>query len=430
MANRLGYNGGRFYSALNRPLLIECSFIVDQANGNGLGIRSLKGSLVKNVWLNSSAAFTGTSHTSKLIDGIASGTSSLLVGMPVQGSGIPVGTKIESIVSSGSITLTKATTSSTTGSITYQGIGSPNPAAGYGLVQLKEGYQRYLGGFSGFVSPTTGGTIAINGTALTAGNPYIIASVGHGTAGTVTIAPVSDSSGSLAGSWFSLYDGYGNTFIIWFSVSGVGRAPVGVSGTLVQQSIATNDTDSTIGTDLAITINALLANTPQNPGAPSVAPFTATGTSTVTIVSTVNQPLPGGPADGTLATGFTFAVTKSNSNLGNWQAVGLPAGLNPTVGQSFIATTTGQSVGGGSTGLVVAPGVSGCTGLEVIGDANQSLSPVPMGGSYNQGGWVMVQFLAPTNSITTTLIATNPGLNTAVGMSFYVEASSTTIAGD
>jgi hypothetical protein len=147
-------NRGHFYSPHVKPVLIDCNFIVDIANGNGLGLRSLKGQGVKNVFMNSTAAFTGTSHTSTLIDGIASGTGSLVVGMPVQGSGIPALTNIASIVSSGSITLSAATTSSTTGSITYQAVGSPNPAAGIIAVQLGDNYMRYYGGFSGFSGPT------------------------------------------------------------------------------------------------------------------------------------------------------------------------------------------------------------------------------------------------------------------------------------
>lgn len=426
MANRLGYNGGRFYSSLNRPVLIDCNFIVDSTNGNGLGLRTLEGSLVKNVFMHTTAAFTGTSHTSTLIDGIASGTSSLKVGMPVQGSGIPVGTTIAAILTSGSISLSIATTSSTTGSITYQGVGSPNPAAGYALIQLKEGYNRYCGGFSGFANGITGSSSAINGTALTVGNPYLIGTVGHGTQGAVTIAPVADVSGSLASTWFRLYDGYGNTFIIWFSVSGVGSAPSGVSGTLVQQTISSGATAAQIGAALVLTIE----NIPS--GISGVSSFTASGSTTVTVTSTttVQAPLPGAPADGVIPTGFTFAITVTNTNLGNWQAVGLPKGVLPVAGALFFATTTGQSTGGGSTGTVFSPAISGCTGIEVIGDPNQSLSPIPMGGSPNVGGWIAVQFVGATSSSVTTPIATAPANSTVVGMSFYVEAGSTTIAGE
>lgn len=372
MSNALGNNGGRFYSSLVKPVLIDCNFVVDSSNGNGLGIKSLKGAGVRDV-------FMYTSQTA------GKGNSGLTNPM------------------------------------------AHTQSQGFALIKLKNNYVRYAGGFNGFVSPSTGGNLAINATALTVGSPYIISSVGHATLGAVTIAPVADVSGSLASTWFRLYDGYGNTFIIWFSVSGVGAAPTGVSGTLVQQSISTGDTAATIGTALATTIAALPS------GVSGVFSFTTAGTTTVTVTSTQTNPygpLPGAPADGAIPTGFTFAATKYNTNLTNWQTVGLPAGITPAVGASFIAIATGQSTGGGSTGTVVAPGISGITSVEVVGDANQMMSPVPMGGSSNMGGWIMVQFLAPTSASVTTLIPTAPTNNTVVGMSFYVEQSSVLIAGE
>lgn len=334
-SNKLGNNGGRQYSFLNRPVLIDCNFVVDSTNA--LGIRALKGAGVQNVFM----------HTS---------------------------------------------TSPGRGANNYL---NPNPAAGYALVQLNNNYNKYCGGFSGQVAPLSGSNIAINATALTIGQPYVITSVGAGSAGTVTVAPVADVAGSLASTWFSLPDGYGNRYIIWFSVSGVGSAPVGVSGILVQQSIATGDTAGTIGAALVVTIGNLLAAQPGNLSAPiGVYSFTAAGTTTVTLVSTKSEPLPGGPAEGLVATGFSFAVTKSKSNLQNWQNVGLPKGVVPAVGAAFIATAVGDASGGTSTGLVKVPGSSGVLTAEVIGDPNQSLSPIPMGGSPNVGGWVMVQFMA------------------------------------
>jgi hypothetical protein len=158
--------------------------------------------------------------------------------------------------------------------------------------------------------------------------------------------------------------------------------------------------------------------------------FTATGTTTVTVTSTKNAPLAGAPTDGAIATGFTFALTKYNSNLENWQAVGLPKGVLPAVGASFVATATGQSTGGGSTGTVLALGVSGITSIEVLGDPNQTLGPIPMGGSPNVGGYILVQFLGATSSSTTTLTPTAPAANTVVGMSFYLESKNVIIAGE
>jgi len=508
MGNALGNSGGRLYSFGMQPVLIDCNFIVDSTNGNGYGNRSLKGQGVEAVYMHSSASLTGTvTSASNVITSISGGTSSLKVGMPIQGTDIPTGTKITAILSSSSVQMSaNATGSPGSASITYQAVGSPNPAAGYALVKLSNNYNRYLGGFYGFASPTSGGTIKIDATdaALTPGNPYIIASVGVGPAGTATIAPVADSSGSLAGTYFMLYDSYGNSFCIWFSVSGVGSAPnLGPAAAFgqrglqyVQQSISTNDTAATIGADLVITIENLQS------GINGVKSFTASGTTTVTVVSTANAPLAGVPQDGNqviaasnsqpvpiwftissgsassgsvwtdgfgnlytvsatissatllkttgvqppgaasgvltfvsgsgastalnysaavagLATGFTFALTVSDTNDQDWHAVGLPHGVSPVVGASFIALVTGS---GGSTGTVIAPGVSGIESIEVIGDPNQSLAPHYAGASNNVGGWVLVQFLSSTSSSVTTMVPTAPANGTTVGMSFYVDA--------
>lgn len=442
MGGMLGNNGGRLYSFANQPVLIDCNFVVDSTNGNGLGIRSLKGQGVENVFMHTSAT-------------------------PGKGP---------------------------------NGYLNPNPLAGYALVQLSNNYNRYLGGFSGFASPTTGSTLAITPGTLTAHTPYIIASVGVGPKGAATIAPVADVAGSLASTYFVLYDAYGNTFVVWFSVSGVGfrpnlglAAPDGVAGLhYVQQSILANATAAQIGAALVLTIQALPS------GVSGVFSFTAAGTTTVTVTSTANRPLAGIPQDGSSAipdqgpavpikftvtsasatagavytdgsghlytvtttlvagttlltsgvgaplgallskvsgtgdatitfsaavaglfTGFAFVLTVSDTNLQDWNGVGLPRGLTPSVGQSFVATSTGA---GASTGLVIAAGVSGVASVEVIGDPNLSFAPQAQGGSPNVGGWLLVQFLAATSSSVTTVIPTAPANGSVCGMSFYVDA--------
>ena len=57
-------------------------------------------------------------------------------------------------------------------SITYQGVNSPNPAAGLVAVQFKQNFNTYLGGFSGFVSPVGSPTTAVT-SGLTAGATYL-----------------------------------------------------------------------------------------------------------------------------------------------------------------------------------------------------------------------------------------------------------------
>lgn len=508
----LGNNGGRLYSFAAQPVLIDCNFTVDSTNGNGKGNRTLKGQGVKDVLMYTTAALTGTvATTANTITSIAGGTSSLLLGMPVQGTGIPAGTTITSIISSSSVGISSTPTGNhSSESITYQAVGSPNPAAGYALIHLTSNYNRYLGGFSGFVSPSTGGTIAINSTSLTPGVPYVIASVGAGPDGSATIAPVADSSGSLASTYFTLYDAYGNTFVIWFYVTSVGgsapnlgpQAAYGSRGLYyVQQTIAENATAANITTALSATITLLPS------GVNGVYSFTASGGggATLTVTSTVAAPLAGVPQDGSnaipannnqavsiwftiasgsatsgsvwtdgagnlytvsatissqtllkttgyalpstaagtltfvsgsgatttlsysaavsgLATGFTFALVNYNSNLNCWTGVGVKPGVVPAVGVPFIATTSGVSTGGGSSGTVIAAGISGITSIEVIGNTSLALAPIATGYSANTGGWVLVQFLAPTSTSVTTLIPTNPTNNSVVGMSFYVDA--------
>jgi hypothetical protein len=114
-----GQNGGHYYSNITQPVKIDCNFVVDSTNLNGLGIRSLKSNgYVRNVFM----------HTS-------------------------------------------ATPGSNDGYL------NPNPAAGFCLIQFDNNYKYYLGGFSGFVSPVSGTPL----TATVAGNAYIIVSLGTAT---------------------------------------------------------------------------------------------------------------------------------------------------------------------------------------------------------------------------------------------------------
>lgn len=112
-----GQNGGHYYSNITFPVRLFANFVVDPANGNGLGIRSLKSNgYVQNVFM----------HTSST---------------PGPGLG---------------------------------GYVNPNPAAGYILVQLKNNYNYYLGGSCGFVAPVSGTPL----TSTTAGLGYVIVSLG------------------------------------------------------------------------------------------------------------------------------------------------------------------------------------------------------------------------------------------------------------
>ena len=76
------------------PVLLDCNFVVDSTNGNGLGIRNLKGPTIANVFMHTTAPLVGS--------------------------------------------------------------GNPNPAAGTIVVQLADNYNRSFSGFNAIVSPVSG----------------------------------------------------------------------------------------------------------------------------------------------------------------------------------------------------------------------------------------------------------------------------------
>ena len=87
------------------------------------------------------------------------------------------------------IALTGAVTLSATTAVTTQALASANalnPAPGYCLIQLKNNFNQYLGGFQGFVSPVSGTPL----TSTTAGQAYVIVSLGTATAAQWTAAGV------------------------------------------------------------------------------------------------------------------------------------------------------------------------------------------------------------------------------------------------
>jgi len=110
----------------NKATILDCSFIVDSANGNGLGIRSLKGSgRIGNVYMHTSAT---------------------------KAPGSPGGTT--------------------------------GPASGIIVVQLQDNYNRLLSSFGGKVVPLSGSNVAVDASdaLLTVGNAYVITVLGTTTA--------------------------------------------------------------------------------------------------------------------------------------------------------------------------------------------------------------------------------------------------------
>lgn len=146
MANRNWMSGGKIYSMHKEPVLLDCNFVVDSSNGNGLGIRSLKGPAIKAVFM----------HTSATPDAL-----------------------------------------------------NPNPAAGTIVVQLADNYNRSFSGFNAIVSPVSGSAltsvaaglayiIVSLGTATPA--QFQAAGVPVGITPAIGVAFIAKISGSIGGS--------------------------------------------------------------------------------------------------------------------------------------------------------------------------------------------------------------------------------------
>lgn len=92
--------------------------------------------------------------------------------------------------------------------------GNPNPEVGYAIIQLQGNFNRYIGGFAGVQAPLT----STSTTSLTAGNPYVITSLG------TTTAAQWQTAGLPAG----FTPAVGSAFIAAASASLSGTGTVGV----------------------------------------------------------------------------------------------------------------------------------------------------------------------------------------------------------
>lgn len=123
--------------------------------------------------------------------------------------------------------------------------------------------------------------------------------------------------------------------------------------------------------------------------------------------------------------GLAYVITAlGTATAAQWLAAGVPAGVTPAVGVSFIAIA---SVTIGGSAMVKVPGVSGIVSAEIVGDPNLSINNAQI--DPNGGAYLLVQFLGATNSSTTTLIPTAPAATSVVEMSVFFDGSSVTVDG-
>lgn len=128
-------------------------------------------------------------------------------------------------------------------------------------------------------------------------------------------------------------------------------------------------------------------------------------------------------AAGSLTPGVVYQITAlGTTTTANWVTAGVPAGITPAVGVSFLCAATSAG-----TGTAKALGVSGITNIEILGDSNLQLSPIGVG---LIGGYCIVKCLGPTAADDTALVATDPASGSVLFLNFYLSNSSVVVSGE
>lgn len=134
------------------------------------------------------------------------------------------------------------------------------------------------------------------------------------------------------------------------------------------------------------------------------------------------SPLSGTPLTSVSANTVYVIVTVGTGTQAQWQAIGLPAGVAPAIGATFVASQSTTVPGSGAVEVISSTG-AGIDHLEGVGDANQTLAPMPVGPSPNVGGWIMLSSWFEG-------AVTAPANNTVMGLKLYLSYSSVKVAGE
>lgn len=129
-----------------------------------------------------------------------------------------------------------------------------------------------------------------------------------------------------------------------------------------------------------------------------------------------------------LTPGALYVITVvGTSTAADWLALGVPPGVIPAVNVAFVAAVSGS---GSGSGQVQTQSISGISHIEGVGSPTLSLSPVPVGGSPNVGGWIYMSCLAASSTSVTTMIPTAPTLGSTIRLSFYMSQSTVKVLGE
>lgn len=217
-ARGFGLNGKSMYWNVETPTVVSCNFTVASTNTNGLGLTSLKSNgYIENVFM----------HTTQ-----------------------------------------------TPGA--NNGFTNPNPASGFAVVQFKQNLNIVLGSLFSIQSPNSGSDVKIDNSAMTAGQAYVITTLGNATAAKWQAVGVPPGVTAAVGvSFIALTNGgAGNVLTSRVqvpSVSGiVAIEQVGSSVLSVNSSIAANSGQQMIVQFLGATNSSTTTLIPTAPATGSI----------------------------------------------------------------------------------------------------------------------------------------------------------------
>lgn len=439
----------------NKATIVDCSFIVDSANANGLGIRSLKGSgRVAKVFMHSSdeegAFLAGNPNP---VSGPGSGSVDLgtAANFAIGAYAAIIGSTGSGSVVNGNMFITPDTLTSVTNfppSVDNGVIHAADSAAVQAMIDATAAFvaMNALNAGATGISANLGGQTLAPGTYKESGagspatfhlansGPETLTFNGAGTYIFLCASTLDTGAGGMPTMAFSGGATPSNTFIYWV-VGSAATINIGVTasggvfyGTVIASAAITATQPGTInGRLISLTAAVTLSDTNTVNGAGASG---GGGGMVVILNDNYNRylggysgcvcPVSGSTITSGLSVGSPYVIVSVGaSTTAQWLAAGLPLKITPAVGVSFIAAAT--SVAGG--GAVQAPklGGSGIDHIEVIGNANlmNNMGKYEMEGPQaDVGNGMMFVLQCFSNGV-----PVQPADGTVIGLNFYLNNS-------
>jgi len=433
VARGFGLNGAKFFTNVVTPKQVSVNFVIDSTNGNGVGVRSIKSNgYVESVVMSSSGAAPagtpalGTARTYSILAASAitnTGNTAITGNIgEFPGTALTPGSGTFTVSGQTNIANVAAQQAKASAQAAYTALQALTPATiatALDAQTLVPGtYKAASGTFT--LAASAGGTLTLNGLGV-----YVFQMTTTLTTGAGGVPVIALTGGARAQ---DVYFVVGSTATINSGNAGT------FNGNIIAQTSITNTSGGTVNGSLvaltgAVTLSAgtTMVALPQV----SIPAGPLPGFCWVQFKNNFNKYLGGfsgqvSPVSGTpvsiapanLVVGQAYIIVSlGTSTLADWQAVGLPQGFTPAVGQAFLASSTGHGAG---SGAVETPSVSGVNSVEVVGDPNTTLNNASI--AANAGARILLQFLSNG-------VPSAPADGSVVGMTFLFDGSSVSIDG-